>query len=230
MKYKTTKKLFYNQYLYKLSAYNELAHIFRVDFNRNNWNYCKKTLHDYLNRYHAGEELIRKVYNNVHVPIDTLDLLDANAIFEFIKDKRDQYLLRVDRHRLSFYTNNEEFLESFSDLIENVEVSKPDPAYIDFLKSNRNTIVVTEPSDYEYKVTFGWNTPTDHLGQFLDNHSAKTKVGPKTRYNIDKRLGVYNNYIYVKDEKILLLLQMIVGTSITRIDRLVYSGDIDKYE
>lgn len=230
MKYKATKKLFYNQYLYKISVLNELAHLFRTEFNRHNWNHCETALNDYMNQYHAGDRLTRLVFNNIYVPVDNLDLLNATAIYDYIKDKRDLYILRVDRHCLSFYTNDKIFIDEFKEIITIAEISMPDPNYIKFLKSNTNTILVNDPVEFEYKVTFNWKTPVEHLGKFLDNHPKKTKVGSKTRYNIDNRLSVYNNYIFVKDEKILLLLQMIVGTNIGRIDRLVYCKDIDKYE
>jgi hypothetical protein len=40
---------------------------------------------------------------------------------------------------------------------------------------------------------------------------------------------VDGNYFFVRDEKVLMLVRMMIGDSITRIERQVYQDDLDKY-
>ena len=46
--------------------------------------------------------------------------------------------------------------------------------------------------------------------------------------NLRTRSWIQGQYIYVRDENVIFLLQILVGDNISRIDKLVYKDDIDK--
>jgi hypothetical protein len=59
-------------------------------------------------------------------------------------------------------------------------------------------------------------------------NSDKCQIGQLTLNDIETQGHLYGNYMYVRDEKILNLLLLLIGNSISRVDKIVYKGNIDK--
>ena len=59
------------------------------------------------------------------------------------------------------------------------------------------------------------------FSNWLIANSDKSRVGDKTLVSIQQGY-VSGSYFYVRDEKILIIVQMLIGNTIQRIDKLVY--------
>lgn len=225
-----TKKLHYGKYLYKLKLFNQLAGIFRTEQQRNGkLAHAKSKLHEYL-QLHANGEPITKSRWRAAVVIPKEELLDANVVYNVLKTHKD-YIVRCEYSTLIIYSNNRTMLLKIVDKLSSSspELWEPDPVTIGFLKSNQNIILVDTPTRYPYKLTFGRKKANPSLASWIDKNGDKAKAGPVLMENL--RSGnswIQGQYIYVRDENIIFLLQMLVGDNITRIDKLVYKADIDK--
>jgi|GEM_PF-2000315 hypothetical protein len=225
-----TKKLHYGKYLYKLKLHNQLAGIFRTEQQRNGkLSLAKLKIQEYLQQYTEGATLTKSRWRT-EVVIPKEDLLDANVVYTILKTHKD-YIVRCEYSTLIIYTNNRSMLLKIVDKLTSSfpELWEPDPTTITFLKRNENIILVDNPTRYPYKLTFGRKKANPSLAAWIDKNGDKAKVGPVLMENL--RSGnhwIQGQYIYVRDEHIIFLLQMLVGDNITRIDKLVYKADIDK--
>ena len=69
---------------------------------------------------------------------------------------------------------------------------------------------------------------TNDTIKWINNNPNKAKASDALNYYASKQGEVSGMYFYVKDEKILQLIQLL-GIKIRRIDNLIYKEDIDKY-
>ena len=100
---------------------------------------------------------------------------------------------------------------------------------INFLLENKNVIIVDNEPEFMYKVSFGRKSGKKELAKWIANNRDKVVCGPRLYESLqNENRYIQSQYIYAKDEKVVLLLQMIVGDNITRIDKLVSKQNIDK--
>ena len=118
------------------------------------------------------------------------------------------------------YVNNIDDLLPVLKTLKNVEkitVWKPDPA---ILKNTDPDVFVTKLAEnYDFKVTLNmWKLREKNNGtlQWIKNNRDKVKI---TDYSI--QLGQSFSTLYVRDEKVLMILQMSGYNFISRIERLV---------
>jgi hypothetical protein len=101
--------------------------------------------------------------------------------------------------------------------VEKITVWKPDPA---ILKNTDPDVFVTKLAEnYDFKVTLNmWKLREKNNGtlQWIKNNRDKVKI---TDYSI--QLGQSFSTLYVRDEKVLMILQMTGNNFISRIERLV---------
>jgi|TARA_R110000782_G_scaffold5972_9_gene20689 hypothetical protein len=225
-----TKKLHYGKYLYKLKLTNQLAGIFRTEQQRNGrLTFAKTKIQTYLQQYRRGETPTRLRWR-AHVAIPKNELLDANTIYNVLKVYIDEYIVRCEYSTLTIYSNNRSMLLKISNKLlgGNPELWEPDPTTIDFLTSSENVILVDIPTRYPFKLTFGRKKANPALASWIDKNGDKVKAGPVLMENLRTRSWIQGQYIYVRDENVIFLLQILVGDNISRIDKLVYKDDIDK--
>jgi hypothetical protein len=231
MKYVTThesKKLHYRKYLYKIRIANDLASIFRTEYQRNGkLSFARTRIDQYQNNAKHGYTYIKKPFSEAKIRID--DLRDAKIIYKHLLDS-DEYLIRCEYNAVIIYSNNFVFLQKLlNDLVtENVELWKPKKEYETFLKDNINSIIVNNPVQFEYKVTFGRKRSKKELATWIKNNPNQVKATEHFIEVVNNFSFIHGLYLYAKNEKTLLLLKMIVGDNITRIDKLIYKADIDK--
>ena len=113
--------------------------------------------------------------------------------------------------------------------ISNREFWEPDAALSKFLQTEKNVILTNSVPEFPIKVTFGNNKISPDFINWLDANQDKSRVGKSTINNIRNGYFTSGLYFYVRDEKVLNLISMLVGHNIRRIDYLVYKKDIDKY-
>lgn len=224
-----TKKLHYGKYLYKLKVTNQLAGIFRTELQRNGkLNYARTKLQDYVSKVKRGE-LVYKSRWRTETLIKPDMILDANSIYLQLKNNND-YLVRCEYSTLIIYTNNRKLLLDIVSKLKTgcPELWEPDPKTVDFL-SNKTDIILTDTQVmFPFKITFGRKRANPSLASWIEKNGDKAQAGPICMNNIRNGNFMQGQYIYVRDENIVLLLQMIIGDNIQRIDKLVYKGNIDK--
>jgi len=222
-----TVKLHYGKYLYKLQLHNLLAHIFRTDFQRGGkLSYAKDNLNTYNAMLESGNVVKRSRWTTSIIPNTHLD--DANTIYKKLRFGKD-YLVRVENNTLILYSNNKKFLTNIADnlKIQPVDFWEPDESISSYLKNNEKVIIVDKPTDYMYKVTFGRKRAKPELATWLDANTDKSKAGRIFKENCKNNTYINGQYVYLRDDKVLFLLNMIAGDNVTRVEKLVYRYDID---
>ena len=225
-----TKKLHYGRFLYKVSIRSELAHIFRTELQRKgNLAYASSELFHYEQSYKAGRSLQKKSWRQRHSEFITHeDFLCCQKIYRWLKNSKD-YLVRCEMNTLNIYSNNENFIKKFTNLETCIDYSEPDPNMIEFLTNNANVIITDTPPVFPLKITFGQQPGKKELGKWLIANKDKARCGPVLLDNCLKEARwIKGQYIFIRDEKVLIMLQLICGDNISRVDKLVYKEDIDK--
>ena len=130
---------------------------------------------------------------------------------------------RIENNLIHVYSHNYNWLQQLASKFNANEFWEP---RIDISKFDKNTIVIDEPSIYEYKVTLGDNVDPN-LAEWIISNKDKAKAGPVCLQEIANNGYVKGYYIYIRDEKIIQLLNLFIG-NIQRIDKLVYIAKTDK--
>lgn len=222
MKLFETTKLFYGEYLYKLSVKNRLSAIFR----ERNLSYARQVLDKLQHEYENGQRLYL-YQGSREKPVTEENFQDAKRLFNYFS-RFDDYKLRVESHTLSIYANDIKWLEKISNEIDpyNVEsMHKPDPKFIENLESN--IILVNTDSGYQYKVTFGGNRGSSEFAAWAERNPKLIKLGPITKKALLEQGYINGMYFYARDERTLQLCNLMLS-NIRRIDKLVVKSNIDK--
>jgi len=161
------------------------------------------------------------------------ELVDAKVILDKLIATDVNYKLRCEYCSITIYSNDEVFLEDIANSISGdagIILWKPAKSSVEFLIKNKNTIVSKTPVEFSYKVylKYGYNNNHHVLGNWLVNNTDKSKVGLLTLQNLTNGKYYTGNYFYVKDLKNLMIIEMIAGNMIGKIDKIVYINDIDK--
>ena len=214
-----TTKLFYDEYPFKLVLVNGLAYIFR----EKNLTNAKSELDLLQQLYDSGELLVRGSYGYKY-PVEHDTFFEAkNLYIEFCK--QDDYKLRVSSPYMQIYSHDYNWLVMLSTKIKSsYELWEPSKGNIDTL--DKNVILVNHPVEYLYKVTLGQSCDKN-LATWIKNNTDKVKAGNVCLDTIERSGYVRGMYFYVRDEKILQLLNLFVS-KLARIDKLVYNANIDK--
>lgn len=220
-KYETTK-LHYGKYLYKLNIFSTLSSIFRTEFQRDGkLSYAAKHLNDYNAQYAQGTRIIKKGrFNETHITSETLQ--DANHIWKTLRYSKD-YTLRCEINQLFVYSNNLKLLEKlYKEVHSRVELWEPRSEDAKFLQENKNVIIVDKEPEFRYKITFGRKRSKPELASWLKKNTDKSRAGSKFISNCENSNWIQGQYVFVRDEKVIFLINMIAGDNITKIEELVY--------
>ena len=220
MKTLDTIKLFYDTYKYRLVIQHSLGIIFR-DKNLVN----ARTVLDSLQlQAETEEEIVWKRSPRYSVPVTRESLITAQFLLaEFTNQGHDNYKLRCEHPFLNIYSNDLAWMDLLMDKNLSIEsFSRPDINSINDLKPN---IIVTNdnPIEFEYKVTVG-NQVSAGLAQWILANQDKCRAGQKFIDLVANDGYVNGMYFYVRDEKVLQLVQLIIGGNIRRIDKFINSA------
>lgn len=232
MKLYETKKLHYGKYLYKLVLHNSLNVIFRTEFQKDgHLSYARQQLDKYTEDYRQGIPITRQIYRGIK-EVTNEEYIDAKTIYTLLKKAKD-YKIRVDPWgTLTIYTNNKKMCMSISNKIYNkrIEFWEPNPENVTALLNVSNIIISDVPTDFPIKVTLGrGRIPPMDFANWLKSNRDKSRVGNKALDIIERGGWCDGLYFYVRDEKVLSLVHLLVGANIRRIDKIVYKGNLDKY-
>jgi hypothetical protein len=220
LKFETTK-LFYDKYVYKLVVRNQLAHIFRDK----NYAWAKENLDILQQNFESGVDPIILHRGLRHESVPVVELQQAQKMFNEFSNFQDMKL-RVENPRIQIYSNNLSWMNKLkSKLLHCCEFWEPSTEGINLLEAN--TIISDTIKDFQYKVTLGKQTNSEFTN-WVDSNTDKIKIGRVT-YNEIKNNGYTKGlYFYVRDEKILNLVNLIIGGSPQRTDKIVYRKKTDK--
>lgn len=217
-----TTKLFWGEYLYKLTVQNRLSPIFR----EKNLSFARQVLDRLQHDYEKGEYL-SLIQGNRKKPITEGHFLDAKKLYKFFS-RFENYKLRVESLSLSIYANDVEWLENIANEISPstvVSIHQPDPKFIDNLTAN--TILVEESNGYEFKVTLGQKKGSPEFAAWADKNPKLVKMGNIARDEMLNSGYVNGMYFYARDDRVIQLCNLMLS-NIRRIDKLVVKQDIDK--
>lgn len=228
IKQRESLKLHYGKYTYKVLLNNQLSSIFSAHRTKQ---YRDRLLNE-LQVDHDSGNVLKLARWRVGTPIDTVNFENAKYLNQLFKNYSD-YRKRVEfGDRIIIYTSNEDML---NELVNNLsgcirEIHRPKEGIEAFLTQNIGTAIVKTPPEHEFRVYINGKHIDPGFANWLRSNRDKCKVGESTLWNIENCSHfVNNNYFYIKNDKVLTMIRMIVGHNIRKVERLVYQGDIDKY-
>ena len=231
LKHFESSKLFFSEYLYKLVFRNELNTIFRNELQKKEKLSYARTQLDTLTEQHRNNLPLYKKHWRTEVLINVNDYFDAMTTYAVLK-KSNEYKLRIDPNSsITLFSNNKQFLLNLVDKLKTLtcELHEPNPMYIDLLKSKTKIQLVDERPALPLKVWFNSNRINTDFANWLKANDDKCKIGKIALESLEN-FGYLNNlYIYLRDDKVLSLVNLLAGSSIRSVEKLVYRGDIDKY-
>jgi len=219
LRLETARKLFYDKYKYKLVAYSTIASIFRnvgLDF-------ARRELDSLQYQVDQGARTLtmpRRLYWGRNIPYE--DFEDGKYLLrEFTRQK--DFTLRVEMNFLNIYSNDKNWLKSLQKNVNHpVEFWSP-AEYVEKLDKNQ---VVVEVPDMKYRVTL--RSCNRDFANWCENNLDKIKIGNTVLSTIQYGGDISGRYFYVRDEKVLTLVELLIGTGIRRIDEVVCPSNIDK--
>jgi hypothetical protein len=215
-------KLFYKKYLYKVRFHYVLGSFFRRYFQKTDKLdyalYKIVEIENELNFNPKKKDIEMGYYRKIRV--DHTCLNDARTIRDGL-NSLDDYMVRQEfQDQLFIYLNDlDTLLPVLKTLktINRLEVWNPDPA---ILKNPEADVLVTKLAEhYQYKVSMNmWELRKKESSalKWIENNRDKIKI---TDYSLER--GHSLAALYVRDDKVLMLLQMIGSDFISRIERLV---------
>ena len=209
--YETTK-LYYKKYPYKLVLYTPLSHWYRGG----DLPYIRDTLDELHHQYDNSSPLVLKFWNR-EVRIKLADLHYGQKIYSALCKDVD-YRLRVEGRDLSIYSVDKEWLLELADQVNGCALEWWEPKTL----LQPNTIVMTSAlKDWGYRITLGDNVPKSFY-QWIKNNLDKVRIGPAFKESIDAEYSYMRGYyFYVKNDKALSLVTLVLGSSISKIDKIV---------
>ena len=231
MKLFESRKLFYSEYLYKLVLRNDLSTIFRSDFQKKEkLSFARHELDRLAEDYRHNLPLVKKAWRT-NIAVATNDYFDAMTIYAALKIS-NEYKLRVDPYStITLFSNNREFLLTLGNRLHTTKIDfwEPNVAYIELLKSKTKIQIVDEVPKLPLKVWFNSTRVNKDFANWIRANDDKCKIGKIALESLESYGYLNGLYIYLRDEKVLNLVTLLAGASIRSVDKLVYSGDIDKY-
>lgn len=227
MKQRKSLKLHYGKYLYKICLTNQLSSLFGSHRTKQTRESILKELQDsYDNNLtlHLRRRRTSTIINNE----DFENAKFLKQLFEKYTDHRK----RVEfGNRIIIYTSNEDMLDEITDNLSRCikEIYKPKEGIEGFLTQNIGTAIVKTPPEYNFRVYLKGSHIDPNFANWLKANQDKSKVGEITLWNIENNNYIDNSYFYIKNEKVLTMVRMIIGHNIRKVEQLIYQGDIDKY-
>jgi hypothetical protein len=226
MKQYETVKLFYNKYAYKIVIRNDLDGIFASYQGKH---HAKKIIENLEADHAAGEDLYIQRWRGT-IPVTAEALAEARIIYDSLQTYSDHRIRVENSYKLTIYSNAEDLIDLLTQSLKYSikEVWRPKEGVMEFLNTNIETAILKTPMPYEFRVYFNWVDVDPSFALWLERNTDKSRVGTVTLESIKCGSWLSGNYFYIKNEKVLTMIRMLVGHNIRKVERLVYIGDIDK--
>ena len=207
--------------MYRLVVQHNLGIIFRDK----NLAHARDVLDSLQLQIEEGKELEWRRSYRYTVPVSPESFATAQYLLaEFTAQGHDNYKLRCENPFMSIYSNDTNWLNTLmrKNNLSIVSFSEPDVNDINDLKPN---IILTDenPISMKYKVTVG-NQVSSGLSTWITANPDKCRAGSKFLQEVKNNGHVNGMYFYVRDEKVLQLVQLIIGGNIKRVDKFINSA------
>ena len=216
-----TTKLFYDQYFYKLSVSNPIASIFR----NKNLTYARQQLDILQLEYENKNQIVYKPGLR-NLRIDVEDFVAAKFLLSELSNQYN-YQVRVESPTLAIYSNNKKWLNYLKTKpLKIKEFYSPKQENLNLLA--KHTIIMKDNNfGYSHKITLK-DKVDQRFYKWLTSNPDKVKIGNTCLDSIKKGHYVRGFYFYIKNEKILSLINLMICNDISRIDNIVYPALKDK--
>lgn len=232
MKYLKTTKLFYNEFLYKICFYNSLNTIFRTELQKHgNLSFARERLDSLTESYRNNLPLTTPVFRTVkYVPEE--EYLDAKHIYTTLFRSKSRYRIRVEfGGSINIFSNDTDLLDNIVKGLRcrRISMYKPDDNAVGLLLGEENVIISDVPTDWKLKITLG-SKKKEYFGfaNWIEANTDKIKIGSKALEALKSHGYVDGYYFFLKSEKLLDLIYIMIGDNVRRIDRIFYNDNIDK--
>jgi hypothetical protein len=108
------------------------------------------------------------------------------------------------------------------------EFWEPRSEEIELLKQQENIVIVDTAPQFPLKVWFNTNKVPGGFVDWIEANKDKARIGDRALDYLIKDGHLNGYYMYIRDERVMQLVYMLAGSSIRRIDKLVYNNNIDK--
>ena len=225
----STSKLFYRKYLYKLELSNNLNTIFRAERQKSKQlDYARDRLDELASNYRNGEPLIQTFFRTSReVPME--HYLDAKDLYLILKNQ-ENFTLRIENgSSMCIYTNDNKLLDNIVEKLRITPIGhwKPSRGTKEIVQV-QDTIIVDSPPEFPFKVILKNEKIPPDFANWLRANRDKSRIGDKALHSIDNNIYMTGFYFYIRDEKVLSIVSMLVGHAIRRIEKLVYVTNVDK--
>jgi len=138
-----TTKVFYNKYIYKVDLLFPLGSIFRDK----NWKWARTVIDGHKN----GSDDKSYMFFRYNKHSDE-DYITAEKMYKFFTSLDQDYLIRIEHPRMSFYTSEYAYIEHIlKEYKKHVKtLTKPSDDYILNKLQNVNNIIIEENSEWDY--------------------------------------------------------------------------------
>lgn len=207
-----SQKLFYNKYPYKLVWNSPISNWFRGGDLK-----TIRTTLDHLQRQYKERKRIHLIIWSREVDVSIQELHQAQKVFKALSQQTD-YRIRVESRFVGIYSAHKDWLWELSKEIKSGVTEWWEPSKL--LQPN---IMIAGPGlkGWEYKITLGAKVPKT-FNQWAGNNLDKLRIGPVLKKAIlENRSYLMGYYFYVKNEKMLNLVTLVLGPGISRIDKII---------
>lgn len=222
MEWFETKKLFYDQYKYKIVMLNSLGYIFK----KKQMPLARGVLDSLQTQLDEGVVLVTgRNQWRTHL-ISTAVFLETKRLYkEFCK--ATDYKIRVELTSLTVYSNDQTWLKTLCKIAESPREFWEPPPGTDAIIEEINVILTRNPTEYEYKVTLLAGEVDPGLANWIRANEGMAKASLRCLQSIETQSPKRGLYIYVRDKKVLQLISLMLN-KVGRIDKLVHISDKDK--
>lgn len=207
MKQQVTKKLFYDQYLYRIQLRVNKASIWRGG----DINYVLNQIFLYNNPTKKHEYGFNYISN-----CTPQDIEKHTKLYQTLYELED-YKIRVETSIISIYSNTKDTIEKIKKEMQKevISICEPKSEQHKKLLSSRPNIVFSKV-DFKYKLTLG------RINKDSVNFTDWAKNNKKVQLpRVDDGKIYRGCNILIKDDKTLMMVKMYLGSSIQRIDEIL---------
>ena len=220
-----SNKLFYDTYLYKLQVRTTISSVFRHNKNKE----IHRDKLDKLIKLSGPSKESVKISRYKIAAYETM--MSASHIMNELQCTTEPFKVRCESYSLIIYANDMDLLDRIMvnlDDSANCKIWTPIVGSEQFLLANRSVSVSKNPVDFKFRCFLKHGTNTGALLNWIKNNPEKAKIGSSTLNALERGYYITGNYFYVKDEKVLMMAEMVGGKLISKIEKIVHIGDLDK--
>ena len=201
---KDTVSLFSNKYQYKIVVVCPMANWFR----NSDFSHVASCL-----------ELLKNGQGPVWVKIKGPEDIEFTKKLSAVMSSQTDFNLRVEHPYLNFYTNNAKSIEQIASVDSNRirYVSIPNKSS-PVLQTNS---VICKKIDFGYKVFLGKTTQNYSNFVAWAKTSGNVKLTKRAEKDLGKDRSYGGSYIYVKSDKVLTMVKVYIGSSISKVESVI---------